>query len=86
MLRYGLPAQYFTVFVRPDPKQAKKLITTLNEHFEPFTPQPSSASRDRKGKSGGGDDAVGEYQNVLEQELFNYVLFEVPSLEALGER
>ncbi|KAL1715480.1 hypothetical protein EV715DRAFT_207361 [Schizophyllum commune] len=72
VLRYGLPANYLGIAVKPDPKTAKKTFTTLQQHL-------SYLHRKSTDKTRGGDtEFVGEYQTLMEQEFFDFVLFEVP--------
>ncbi|KAL1728894.1 hypothetical protein EV714DRAFT_237779 [Schizophyllum commune] len=72
VLRYGLPANYLGIAVKPDPKTAKKTFTTLQQHL-------SYLHRKSTDKTRGGDtEFVGEYQTLMEQDFFDFVLFEVP--------
>ncbi|KAI0768501.1 ATPase V1 complex subunit C [Trametes elegans] len=79
VLRYGLPANYIGFFIKPEPKTTKRTLATLQSQLSYLGRR---ANPDKlKGKSGGGtgqDEAVGEYQNLLEQEFFDFVLFEIP--------
>ncbi|KAL1739617.1 hypothetical protein HDZ31DRAFT_962, partial [Schizophyllum fasciatum] len=73
VLRYGLPANYLGMAVKPDPKTAKKTFTTLQQHLSYLN------RKSAKAKTTGGDtEFVGEYQTLMEQEYFDFVLFEVP--------
>ncbi|CAE6439347.1 unnamed protein product [Rhizoctonia solani] len=75
VLRYGLPASYTGIIVKPEPKTTKRTLDVLASHFAYL----GSKSRSRDKKSGNADeDYVGEYQTLMEQEIFDYVLFEVP--------
>jgi len=77
VLRYGLPANYTGLVVKPDPKTSKRLMSILTSHFSYLNKQRT----DKKGKKGTGtDDYTGEYQSLLEQEYYDFVLFEVPSV------
>ncbi|OSX67744.1 hypothetical protein POSPLADRAFT_1127011 [Postia placenta MAD-698-R-SB12] len=83
VLRYGLPASYTGFLVKPEPKATKRTLATLQTQFAYLNRRanPSSANSKSKLKSGGntgGEDFVGEYQALLEQEYFDFVLFEVP--------
>ncbi|ELU43330.1 V-ATPase subunit C family protein [Rhizoctonia solani AG-1 IA] len=74
VLRYGLPASYTGIIVKPEPKTTKRTLDVLASHFAYL----GSKSRSRDKKSGNADeDYVGEYQTLMEQEIFDYVLFEV---------
>jgi len=96
VLRYGLPADYFICAITPDPKQAKRCLSTLSSYFKPFTPNIDQATarlvggKKAKGKkqkaasSGSSLDEnalVGEFQNLMEQEVFEFVLEEIPVSE-----
>lgn len=97
VLRYGLPADYFVCAVTPDPKQAKKVLSTLQSYFAPFTPNPdqttarlvgsSSSKKDKRKKkvASSGDvnenALVAEFQNLMEQEVFRFVCYELPVYE-----
>lgn len=91
VLRYGLPADYFICAVTPEPKQAKKCLSTLSSYFQPFTPNIDQATarlvggKKAKGKKAKTSSSsmdenalVGEFQNLMEQEVFEFVLEEVP--------
>ncbi|EMD41707.1 hypothetical protein CERSUDRAFT_110285 [Gelatoporia subvermispora B] len=78
VLRYGLPANYAGLFVKPDPKSPKRTLGALSMQFSYLSGRSSGPNAYEKNKGGAGDEASGEYQTVLEQELFEFVLFEVP--------
>ncbi|KZT06386.1 uncharacterized protein LAESUDRAFT_653691, partial [Laetiporus sulphureus 93-53] len=83
VLRYGLPASYIGFFVKPEPKATKRTLATLQQTFAYLARRSNPSTATGKGKpkvsSGvGGEDFAGEYQAVLEQEYFDFVLFEVP--------
>lgn len=100
VLRYGLPAEYFICAVSPNPSQGKKLLSTLSSYFSPFTPNIEQsnarlvgANRDKKKKSKAKVDSsgfidenalVGEFQNLMEEEVFEFVLQELPIYAASG--
>ena len=78
VLRYGLPADYFAVTIRPNPKRTKALLATLVGHFSYLESYNESG---RKGKNGKKKDDVageapGEYAQLLEEEQFPFVLTE----------
>lgn len=68
-----------TAYFQPEPKTTKRTLDVLASHFAYLGSK--SKNRDDKKKSGGmgDDDYAGEYQTLMEQELFDYVLFEVSS-------
>ncbi|KAJ7357126.1 hypothetical protein B0H14DRAFT_2493863 [Mycena olivaceomarginata] len=77
VLRYGLPANYTGIVVKPDPKSAKKTFGLLQTQFSYLRPR-SNSNRAAKGPRGEGDEFVGEYQTLMEQDFFDFVMFEVP--------
>jgi len=77
VLRYGLPANYTGLVVKPEPKTTKRTLDTLTTHFAYLGSK--SKNRNLPKKSGGMDEEfVGEYQTIMEEEMFDFVLFEVP--------
>ena len=75
VLRYGLPANYIGLAIKPEPKTTKKALTLLTTHFSYLSPR---SGRSKKKVGGGNEDFAGEYQALMEQEYFDFVLFEVP--------
>lgn len=72
---------------------AKKTLSELTSYFKPFTPNLDNAtmarlvggankkSKKKYGSSSGAIDEnalVGEFQNMMEQEVFEFVLQELP--------
>ncbi|KAH8120634.1 ATPase, V1 complex, subunit C [Phellopilus nigrolimitatus] len=77
VLRYGLPANYIGISIKPEPKSQKKVLATLTSHFTYLAPRSNSART--KVKAGtGGEEFLGEYQTLMEQEFLDFVVFEVP--------
>ncbi|KAG9125450.1 Vacuolar ATP synthase subunit C [Ceratobasidium sp. 392] len=77
VLRYGLPANYVGLVIKPEPKTTKRTLDVLNTHFAYLGSK--SKNRTTQKKSGGMDEEfAGEYQTLMEQEMFDYVLFEIP--------
>jgi len=74
VLRYGLPANYLGIAVKPDPKSAKKTFGLLQTQFSYLRPRSNRA----KGGRGENDEFAGEYQTLMDQEFFDFVMFEVP--------
>ncbi|KAG2116952.1 ATPase V1 complex subunit C [Suillus clintonianus] len=74
VLRYGLPANYVGLAVRPEPKYTKKTLSVLTNHFSYLSPRSSGRSQ----KQSTNDEFAGEYQSLMEQEFFDFVLYEVP--------
>ncbi|KAK4689915.1 V-type H+-transporting ATPase subunit C, partial [Tremellales sp. Uapishka_1] len=85
VLRYGLPADYAGVVVKPDTKTAVKTLRTLSTHYAYLSSAPQGPSTKKKSKGGGatagGDDVGGEWAGVMEAEFYDFVLFELPKVE-----
>ncbi|KAI0936091.1 hypothetical protein AcV5_004315 [Taiwanofungus camphoratus] len=77
VLRYGLPAGYAGLLVKPEPKATKRTLATLQTQFA-YLGRRANPRTAKTRAGGGGDEFVGEYQALLEQEYFDFVLFEVP--------
>ncbi|KAF8523067.1 hypothetical protein BU17DRAFT_43994 [Hysterangium stoloniferum] len=75
VLRYGLPANYIGLAIKPDPKQTKKILSLLVSHFAYLG---SGTQEVNKSKSAWDEEFAAEYQAVMEEELFDFVLFEIP--------
>ncbi|KAH8923083.1 putative VMA5-H+-ATPase V1 domain 42 kd subunit, vacuolar [Atractiella rhizophila] len=83
VLRYGLPADYFYAVIRPEPRQSKKLISTLQSHFEGVVPHSNEGRGKKKGGgAAGADQLVGEFAQVMEDEWMDLVVFDI---ERFGE-
>jgi len=74
VLRYGLPANYVGIVIKPEPKTTKRTLAVLTNHFSYLSPRSNRA----KGNNGENEEFAGEYQTLMEQEFFDFVLFEVP--------
>ncbi|KAF9073750.1 hypothetical protein BDP27DRAFT_1288618 [Rhodocollybia butyracea] len=76
VLRYGLPANYIGIVIQPDSKLAKKTFSIVQSHLSYL----GSNSHSKSKKSNGGDteEYIGEYQTLMDQEFFDFVLYEVP--------
>jgi len=77
VLRYGLPANYTGVALKPDPKYSKRMLGQLQAHFT-YLGSRFGRAGGAKGSGGTNEDFVGEYQTLLEQEMFDFVLYEIP--------
>ena len=75
VLRYGLPARYTGMIIKPDTKQSKRLLMTLSSHFAYL--EPTSEKKAPK-KSANAEEMAGEYANVMEQDYYGFPLFELP--------
>jgi len=74
VLRYGLPANYVGLAIRPEPKYTKKTLSVLTNHLSYLSPRSSGRAQ----KQNAPDEFAGEYQALMEQEFFDFVLYEVP--------
>ncbi|KAF8807186.1 ATPase, V1 complex, subunit C [Phlegmacium glaucopus] len=74
VLRYGLPAEYLGIVVEPEPKSIKKAFNILQTEFAYLSPKSNAA----KGGKVAGEEFVGEYQTLMDQDFFNFVLYEIP--------
>ncbi|WVQ78786.1 hypothetical protein IAT38_000877 [Cryptococcus sp. DSM 104549] len=77
VLRYGLPADYAGVIIKPDPKTAAKTLRALTTHYQ-YLASASSRNSGRKQKDSGNDEVGGEWASVMEAEYYDVVLFELP--------
>ncbi|SPO32797.1 probable VMA5 - H+-ATPase V1 domain 42 KD subunit, vacuolar [Ustilago trichophora] len=78
VLRYGLPADYFGVVVRPNAKRTKALLTTLigqYRYLDSYAQNGGSKNSNKNNEANAGD-APGEYAQLLEEEQFPFVLTE----------
>jgi len=75
VLRYGLPANYLGLVIKPEPKGSKKALSVLTTQFAYLAPR---SNRSKSKSQGGTEEMAGEYQNLMEQEFLDFVLFEVP--------
>jgi len=78
VLRYGPPATFTGVMIQPDPRSTKRLLTNLQAHFAYLAPR--SMGLKTKARTGAVADAEvgGEYAALMEEEVFDFVLVEVP--------
>ncbi|KAH9835754.1 ATPase V1 complex subunit C [Rhodofomes roseus] len=77
VLRYGLPASYTGFIIKPEPKATKRTLQTLQAQLAYLGRRANPGSKSKKDGGETGDFA-GEYQTLMEQEYFDFVLFEVP--------
>ncbi|KAI0271528.1 hypothetical protein BC834DRAFT_818069 [Gloeopeniophorella convolvens] len=75
VLRYGLPANYVGIAIKPESKTTKRTLTVLQRHFTYLSARSQGKS---KGGAAANEDFVGEFQTLLDQEFFDFVLYEVP--------
>ena len=80
VLRYGLPADYYAVALKPVPKKAKNLQTALSSYFASLEGRAAASKKKKSNGSGGGDqgEVPGEYASLLEEEELPFVSVEVP--------
>ncbi|OAV87584.1 hypothetical protein PTTG_02514 [Puccinia triticina 1-1 BBBD Race 1] len=82
LLRYGLPAHYCTIVIKPEPKNLKKILHQLTTFYNSLESNANSSTKKQKTKAdkhiSDQDEPIGgEYASVLEQEVFDFVLFEI---------
>ncbi|WFD24786.1 Vacuolar ATP synthase subunit C [Malassezia equina] len=80
VLRFGLPAHYFTVVLEPTPRKAKTLLTSLTSQYSYLDEYLSSTEKGRAADAQAHQDTPGEFANLLEQEVFPFVLTEQPMI------
>ncbi|KAI0307583.1 ATPase V1 complex subunit C [Multifurca ochricompacta] len=66
VLRYGLPANYVGIAVKPEPKTTKRTLTTLQRHFSYLSARSQGRATSKRGGPT-NEDFVGEYQSLLDQ-------------------
>lgn len=77
VLRFGLPAEYAATVIRPDAKRAKSLLkslTTFYTHLNEYLSRRDNLQR--QNDTSAHHDTPGEYANLLEQEVYPFVLTE----------
>lgn len=62
--------------LQPEPKTAVKTLKQLSSRFNYL-----ASAKDRAKKQIQTDDLVGEWANVMEQEYYDFVLFEIPKVD-----
>ncbi|KAF8499175.1 hypothetical protein F5888DRAFT_151309 [Russula emetica] len=77
VLRYGLPANYIGIAVKPEPKTTKRTLMVLQRQFSYLSARSQGPAKFKGGVST-NEDLVGEYQSLLDQEFFDFVLYEIP--------
>ncbi|KAI9512668.1 hypothetical protein F5148DRAFT_1273602 [Russula earlei] len=78
VLRYGLPANYIGIAVKPEPKTTKRTLLALQRHFSYLSTRSQGFTKSKGGGASANEDFVGEYQSLLDQEFFAFVLYEIP--------
>ncbi|KAG8979813.1 Vacuolar ATP synthase subunit C [Tulasnella sp. JGI-2019a] len=77
VLRYGLPAEFAGLVIKPESKGTKKALSTLTDHFSYLSKRTNAKGRQGGTSTTAAEDA-GEYATLMEQEYLDFVLFEVP--------
>lgn len=78
VLRFGLPPNYFAAVVRPSARRLKQLLKSLNAEFAHLN---EYLGKERQTSDAApSHDTPGEYANLLEQEVFPFVLTEQPMI------
>jgi len=73
VLRYGLPANFTALIIKPEPKLSKKTLGLLTTHFAYLKP-----ASEKMQKKKADAEMAGEYQSVIEQEYYDFVIMEIP--------
>ena len=63
---------------QPEPKTAVKTLKQLSARYNYLA---SGKGKEKKGGSSGATEEMGEWANVMEQEYYDFVLFEIPKVE-----
>lgn len=66
---------------KPEPKATKRTLTALQTQFAHLGRRSNAPVAKGKPQSSGTDEVAGEYQTLLEQEFFDFVLAEVPWIQ-----
>jgi len=81
VLRYGLPSVYTGIAIKPDNKSARKSFQYLNTRLNYLAPRlnasKKSQAKDVSAPDSGNSDLGGEYQHIMEQEIYDFVLLEL---------
>ena len=73
VLRYGLPANYIGIAV----KVRVHSLMVLQRQFSYLSARSQGGAKVKSGVST-NEDFVGEYQSLLDQEFFDFVMYEIP--------
>ncbi|EGO00458.1 hypothetical protein SERLA73DRAFT_181053 [Serpula lacrymans var. lacrymans S7.3] len=76
VLRYGLPADYIGLAIKPEPRSTPKLLSLLANNLSSKSSQASSGL-----DASANPTFAAEYQSLMDQDFFSFVLFEVPLVE-----
>lgn len=68
---------------QPEPKTAVKTLKQLSAQYNDLASGKSKekAAAKSKEKASGAEDLIGEWANVMEQEYYDFVLFELPKVQ-----
>lgn len=78
LLRYGLPAHFLTLILKPDPKHSKKILNQLLSYQDSLESSSKNSRHKPQKNESEMDEAIGgEYASLLEKEVFEFVLFEI---------
>ena len=62
---------------KPEPKTTKRTLMVLQRQFSYLSARSQGTAKIKGGMST-NEDFVGEYQSLLDQEFFDFVLYEIP--------
>ena len=63
--------------MQPEPKNTKRTLTVLQRYFAYLSARSQGRAKSKGGEQT-NEDFVGEYQSLLDQEFFDFVLYEIP--------
>jgi V-type H+-transporting ATPase subunit C len=75
---------FLSLCIQPEPKQSSKLLAFLAQQLSPYVSESGNKNKNKKGGAVATDELGGEYANLMEQEWFDYILFEIPIADNLG--
>jgi V-type H+-transporting ATPase subunit C len=61
------------IFLQPEPKNVKKIFSTLQTQLAYLSSRSNAAQGEKT-----TDEFAGEYQTLMDQEFFDFVIYEVP--------
>lgn len=77
-----LPAYRHRANLQPEPKTAVKTLKQLSAQYNDLASGKSKEKAAAKKKEAAGvEDLIGEWANVMEQEYYDFVLFELPKVQ-----
>ncbi|KDN52250.1 ATPase, V1 complex, subunit C [Tilletiaria anomala UBC 951] len=81
VLRYGLPADYFAVAMKPNRKRTKQLLQELSKQYGHFLTERKGLNYGSGRNAGPHVETPGEYAQLLEEEWTPFVLMEAMQID-----